>query len=79
MSLLNGASASVDAFPPNAARATRLWTAEELAERWQVSKGQVYRLAREGRVPTVWIGRYCRFSPSAIEAFEASQGGGADA
>ncbi len=72
------ADARVPAFPPIAAREARLWTAQELADRWRVSKAQVYRLAREGRVPTVWIGRYCRFSPSAIEAFEASQGGRAD-
>jgi excisionase family DNA binding protein len=49
---------------------TRLLTAEELADRWQVPKSQVYRLAREGRIPTVEIGRYYRFSPAAIEAFE---------
>lgn len=77
MSTASRAAARVLSDPPIAApaRATRLWTAEELADRWRVSKGQVYRLAREGKVPTVWIGRYCRFSPAAIEAFE----GGADA
>lgn len=48
----------------------RLLVAEELAERWQVSKAQVYRLAREGRIPTVKIGRYYRFRRDAIEEWE---------
>jgi DNA-binding Xre family transcriptional regulator len=34
----------------------RLLTADELAARWQVPKAQVYRLSREGRLPTVRIG-----------------------
>jgi excisionase family DNA binding protein len=51
----------------------RLLTAEELAERWQVAKAHVYRLAREGRIPTVAIGRYYRFRLSSIEAWEAEQ------
>ncbi|WP_249020569.1 helix-turn-helix domain-containing protein [Conexibacter sp. S30A1] len=48
----------------------RLLTAEELAERWQVSKAQIYRLAREGRIPVVMIGRYQRFRVAAVEAWE---------
>jgi excisionase family DNA binding protein len=56
----------------------RLLTAKELADRWQVSKAQVYRLAREGRIPAVPIGRYYRFRIAAIEAWEASQEGAAD-
>ncbi|WP_367401256.1 helix-turn-helix domain-containing protein [Paraconexibacter antarcticus] len=55
--------------------AARLLTADELAERWQVSKAHVYRLAREGRIPTVPIGRYYRFRVSSIEAWEAAQDG----
>ena len=51
----------------------RLLTAEQLADRWQVSKAQVYRLARESRIPAVAIGRYYRFREAAIEAWEASQ------
>jgi excisionase family DNA binding protein len=38
---------------------------------WQVPKSQVYRLAREGRIPTVAIGRYYRFRLDAIEAWES--------
>jgi len=57
--------------------AGRLLTAEELGERWQVPKAHVYRLAREGRLPTVNLGRYKRWRLEAIEAFE--RGGGAAA
>ena len=56
----------------------RLLTAEDLAERWQVTRAQVYRLAREGRVPTVPIGRYYRFRLAAIEAWEHEQEARAD-
>ncbi len=52
------------------ATAPSLLTADQLAERWQVPKSQIYRLAREGRIPIVQIGRYYRFKPAAIEAFE---------
>jgi excisionase family DNA binding protein len=52
-----------------------LMDADELAVRWSVSKAHVYRLAREGRLPgTVKLGRYYRFPPAAIEAFEANGG-----
>lgn len=47
-----------------------LLTADDLAERWQVSRAQVYRLARDGHLPTVTIGRYYRFRPEAIESWE---------
>lgn len=53
--------------------ATRLLTADDLAERWSVTVAHVYRLAREDRIPTVRIGRYFRFRPDAIEAWEAEQ------
>jgi excisionase family DNA binding protein len=51
----------------------RLLTAGQLAERWQVPKSQVYRLAREGRIPVVELGRYKRFRLEAIEAFERGE------
>jgi excisionase family DNA binding protein len=57
------------------ATAAQLLTADQLAERWQVEKAHVYRLAREGRIPTVRIGRYARFRLDAIEAWEREQGG----
>jgi len=52
-----------------------LLTADDLAARWQVSKAHVYRLARNGEIPTVQIGRYYRFRIEAIEAWEISQDG----
>lgn len=57
----------------------RLLTADDLAERWQVKKSQVYRLAREGRIPAVQIGRYYRFRLPTIEAWEAGHEAAADA
>ena len=48
-----------------------LLTADELAERWQVPKSHVYRLTREGRIPTVRLGRYYRYRLEAIERWEA--------
>ena len=48
----------------------QLLTAEQLADRWQVATSHVYRLTREGQIPSVKLGRYVRFSPAAIEAFE---------
>jgi excisionase family DNA binding protein len=50
---------------------SQLLTADELAQRWQVPKAQVYRLSREGRMPVVRIGRYFRYQLVAVEAFEA--------
>jgi excisionase family DNA binding protein len=50
----------------------QLLTAEQLAERWQVPKSHVYRLAREGRLPTVELGRYRRWRLDAIEQYEKS-------
>lgn len=55
--------------PGNVAPA-RLLTAEELAERWQVPKSQVYRLTRDDAIPTVKVGRYYRYRLDAIEAWE---------
>lgn len=51
--------------------ATRLLTAEQLAERWQVPVAQIYRLTRTGTVPAVKLGRYRRYRPEAIERFES--------
>jgi excisionase family DNA binding protein len=48
----------------------RLLTAEEVAERWQVKRSQVYRLSREGAIPTVRIGKYYRYRLDEIERFE---------
>jgi excisionase family DNA binding protein len=39
-----------------------------------VPTAQVYRLAREGRLPVVRLGRYRRFRLEAVEAFEVEGG-----
>ena len=50
--------------------AQQLLTAEQLAERWQVPKSQVYHLTRSGAIPAVRLGRYYRYRLDAIDAFE---------
>jgi excisionase family DNA binding protein len=68
---------SVSTSQPFSERASLL-TAEQLAERWQVTPQHVYRLAREGRIPCVRIGRYQRFREAAIGAWELAQEQAAD-
>jgi excisionase family DNA binding protein len=58
-------------------RSNALMTAAQVAERWQVPVSQIYRLAREGRLPSVAVGRYRRFRVESVEHFEME--GGADA
>jgi excisionase family DNA binding protein len=70
----HSAAPSPSATPLN----TALHTADELAVRWQVPTAQVYRLARDGRLPAVRIGRYYRFSGAVIEAWERSGGAAAN-
>ena len=48
-----------------------LLTAGELAQRWRVPKGHVYRLTRDGVIPAVRLGRYYRYRLDAIERWEA--------
>ena len=60
--------------PLRGGRKSNLLTAEEVAERWQVPRSHVYGLARAGRLPTVELGRYRRWTLEAVEAFE--RGGG---
>jgi excisionase family DNA binding protein len=52
---------------------TRLLTADELGQRWQVRAQHVYALARDGDLPHVRIGRYVRFRLESIEVWEAEQ------
>jgi excisionase family DNA binding protein len=54
--------------PP--AQYTQLLTAEQLAERWQVAPTHVYRLARDGYIPVVRLGKYYRFRLDQIERWE---------
>ena len=56
--------------------AARLLTASDLADRWVIPTSHVYRLAREGRLPVVRLGRYRRFRLADVERFEADGGTG---
>ncbi len=58
------------AYEPTVTALDRLLTADQLAARWQVPKSHVYRLTREGRIPTVRLGRYYRYRLVAVEAWE---------
>lgn len=55
---------------PQTLSANQLITAQQLAERWQVPKGQVYRLTRAGAIPVVRLGKYFRYRIDAIERWE---------
>jgi excisionase family DNA binding protein len=49
---------------------------EQVAARWGVPVSHVWRLAREGKVPHVKLGRYVRFHPDALDEWERSGGRG---
>ena len=53
---------------------SRLLTADELAERWQLPRSWVYAATRDKRLPTVRLGRYYRYRLDAIEDFERNGG-----
>ena len=52
-------------------------TAEQLAERWSIPVSQAYRLARDGRIKCLRLGRYVRFALAEVEAFERGGNGSA--
>jgi Helix-turn-helix domain len=53
---------------------SRLLTAEELAEQWQVPVTWVYAKTRRGEIPKVPLpGRYYRYRLDVIEAFERGE------
>jgi excisionase family DNA binding protein len=56
----------------------QLLTPDQLAERWQVPKSQVYRLTRDGKIPFVPLGRYYRYCPDAIQRYERGERGEGD-
>jgi excisionase family DNA binding protein len=61
--------------PPNPHKnANRLLTADEVAERWQVSRSHVYALVRAAKIPTVAVGRYYRFRLDALVEWEERGG-----
>lgn len=52
---------------------TQLRTAQQIAEQLQVPATFVYRLAREGAIPVVQLGRYKRFDQVAIDQWIESR------
>jgi excisionase family DNA binding protein len=73
---MNSGSSSSDVARVELLDGQRLLTAEQVAARWQVSKFHVYRLAREGKVPTVAIGSYYRLGPRLASLAEWEEAGG---
>jgi excisionase family DNA binding protein len=71
-SRLFGTPRRVAEFTSQAVRG-QLLTPKQLAQRWQVPTSHVYRLARAGEIPSVRLGKYVRFTPGGIAAFEAGQ------
>ena len=53
----------------------QLFTLDQLAERWQVKKGLLYRMIADGRLGRVKIGKYNRVPQSAIDEFEQRNSG----
>jgi excisionase family DNA binding protein len=53
--------------------ANRLLTAEDVAALLGVPKAWVYRASREGRMPTVKLGRYYRYRLAAIQTWVVEQ------
>ena len=51
--------------PPQ--RLSALLTAREVAEILGVPIGWVYERSRQGRIPTVTLGRYRRYRPEAVQ------------
>jgi excisionase family DNA binding protein len=61
-----------------AADRSRLFTVDDVADRLQISRAEVYRLQKAGELKTVHIGRLVRVSAAALaEYIEALDGGSA--
>ncbi len=67
--------ATVDRFSEQLAEGedagVRLWTAEKVAELLGVSHEYVWQLSREGRIPTVSLGRSRRYRRDSVLAWLA--------
>lgn len=67
-------SPSAESSAAVSTEATRLLTAQEVADQTGLSSQRVYELVRAGRLPAVHIGRQVRISASAL-AMWVEQGG----
>jgi excisionase family DNA binding protein len=52
---------------------TKLIGAQEVAERLDVPPSWVYRWSREGKLPSVKLGKYLKFDPKKIEEWIGDQ------
>lgn len=59
---------------PAESEAQQLWTAEQVADRWQASTDLVYRLTRSEALKPVRLGRKYRYRLAEIERFEQEGG-----
>jgi excisionase family DNA binding protein len=55
---------------------TRLLTAAQVGERFQVPVSRIYAAARRGELPSVRLGRYVRFTEEALARWIAEQQNG---
>lgn len=56
----------------------RLLTLDQVADRWQVAKGLLYRMTEDGRLERVKIGKYVRIPLAAVEAYENQNNNGSN-
>lgn len=61
---------------PAESEAQQLWTAEQVADRWQASTDLVCRLTRSGDLKPVRLGRKYRYRIAEVERFEQEGGTG---
>ncbi|HEB12955.1 MAG TPA: DNA-binding protein [Actinobacteria bacterium] len=52
----------------------QFFTPDDLAERWKINKGLIYKMVADHRLRPTKIGKYLRFSASEVERFESDQG-----
>jgi excisionase family DNA binding protein len=50
-----------------------LWKVDDIADQFRVPKTWVYAKAEAGVLPSVRLGRYVRFEPSAVRQWFAEQ------
>ena len=60
---------SPESPPDTPQRLPALLTAREVAEILGVPVGWVYERSRQGRIPTVTLGRYRRYRPDALQSW----------
>ena len=56
-------------------KATEVLTIDELSVYLRISKSTLYKLVREGKIPSQKVGRHWRFLRSAIDAWLKEHGG----